>query len=81
MSNSQEDTETQTNTVYNHNLMAVLCGMPTIQYLARSAAICATVQLLYNVFFKLNDLHISTSVPATLKQVPVRCTIRKKALQ
>jgi len=78
MSNLQEDTETQTNTVYNHNFMTVLCGMPTIQYLARSAAICVTVQLLYNVFFKLNDLHISTSVPATLKQVPVCRTIRKK---
>jgi len=31
--------------------MAVLCGMPTIQYSARIAR-----------FFKLNDLHISTSL-------------------
>jgi len=34
-------------------------GMPTIQYSARSAAICTTVGLSYNVFFKSNDLHDS----------------------
>jgi len=38
------------------------------------SAICATVKQLYNVFFKLNDLHIFTSVPATCKKVPVRHT-------
>jgi len=32
---------------------------------SKRSAICMTVELLYNVFFKLNDLHISTSVPAT----------------
>jgi len=31
----------------------------------KSSAMCATVELSYNVFFKLNDLHISTYVPAT----------------
>ena len=42
-------------------------GMLTIQYSARSAAICTTVGLSYNVFFKLNDLHDSlrTAVPVT----------------
>jgi len=45
--------------------MAVLCGMPTTQYSTRSAAICANVELSYNVFCKLNDLHIFTSVPVT----------------
>jgi len=46
-------------------------------------AICATVDLSYNVFFKLNHLHISISVPATWKKVSVRCiparTVRKKS--
>ena len=37
-------------------------------------AICATVEQSYTVFFKLSDLHISTSVPATLKRTPVRRT-------
>jgi len=32
---------------------------------SKRSAICATVELSYNIFFKLNDLHISTSVPAT----------------
>jgi len=44
--------------------MAVLCGMATIQYSARSAQICGTVELSYNVFLKLNDVHIFISVPA-----------------
>jgi len=37
------------------NQMAVLCGMPTMQYSARSAR-----------FFKLNDLHISTSLSSVI---------------
>ena len=35
---------------------------------SKRSAICATVELSYNIFFKLNDLHISTSVPATWKR-------------
>jgi len=49
---------------------------------SKLSAICATVELSSNVFFKLNDLHFSTSVPATWKRcryaVPAR-TVRKKA--
>jgi len=56
--------------------MAVLCGMPTVQYSAQSAAICATVELSYNAFFKLNDLHVSTSCTCNMI-VPAR-TVRKK---
>jgi len=32
---------------------------------SKRLAFCATVELSYNVFLKLNHLHISTSVPAT----------------
>jgi len=35
--------------------MTVLCGMPTVQYSARGAR-----------FFKLNDLHISTSLSSVM---------------
>jgi len=49
----------------------VWIGMPTIQYLAQSAQL--SVRLSY-IFFKLNDLHISTSVPATWKKLPVHRT-------
>jgi len=38
---------------------------------SKLSAIYATVKLSYNVFFKLNDLLISTSVPATWRKVPV----------
>jgi len=38
--------------------MAVLCGMSTIQYSARSAG-----------FFKLNDLHISTSLSSVMTDI------------
>jgi len=42
--------------------------MPTIQYLARSARL--SVELSYNVLFKLNDLHIYIS--NTMKQELIR---------
>jgi len=35
---------------------------------SKRSAICATVELSYNVFFKWYDLHISTSVPAIWKR-------------
>jgi len=46
--------------------MAVLYGMATnAVFGSKRSAICVTVELSYNVFWKLNDLHISTPVPAT----------------
>ena len=40
--------------------MAVLCGMPTIQYSARSVGYLCDCRTSYNVFLKLNDLHSYT---------------------
>ena len=63
--------------------MAPLCGMPTIQYSAQSdrLSIFVTVELSYNVFFKLNDLHVYICACNMKKRchyaVPGR-TIRKK---
>jgi len=41
--------------------MAVLCGMLTVQYSARSVRLSVRLSdgPIANVFFKLNDLHIS----------------------
>jgi len=54
--------------------MAVLCGINAHNTVfgSKRSAICASVEMSYNVFFKLNDLHISTSVYATWKKVPIR---------
>jgi len=44
---------------------------------SKRSAICATVELSYNVFFKLNDLHMS--IPATIHEkgagMPCRYTV------
>ena len=42
--------------------MAVLCGMLTVQYSARSVRLSVRLSdgPIADVFFKLNDLHIST---------------------
>ena len=55
--------------------MAVLRGMATIVFGAKCWAFCTIVELSYNVFFKLNDLHISTSVPASRE----KCNTKKGA--
>jgi len=49
--------------------MAVLCGMSTIQYPTRSAR-----------FFKLNDLHISTSLSSVMTDIVDRSSLSASAL-
>jgi len=51
---------------------------PQYSIALEALGICATVELSYNVFFKLNDLHISTSFcTSNTKKVPIRVPVRR----